>query len=891
MSEVTIKQLAKVLGTSADKLLAQLAEAGMKFSGPDQAVSKQEKMKLLDFLRQNHGKGGEPGAEKDGDETPRRITLRRRKVSELKVGGSGRRATAKTVNVEVRGKRTYVKRSDITEEEETVSEREEALRKLEESRQRTADEEAERERQKQRREDARNELEREAEQAKRERAAAQAQAEAEVEAAVAEEKAVEQAESEPEAEVKAKAKVATPEPVAKPEKPKEPASPADLEAAETEDSKRGARKVRESVTHKQKSDRGRSDRSDSRRQLHLSDADRARRSSRKRSRPSRSGQSAHGGGPHGFSRPVAPQVREVAIGETIVVSDLAQKMAVKGSDVVKVMFNMGVMATINQSIDHDTAALVVEEMGHTPVIAEEKGAESILMARQQNGVEGATTRPPVVTIMGHVDHGKTSLLDTIRRTKVASGEAGGITQHIGAYHVQTSKGGITFLDTPGHAAFTSMRARGAKSTDIVVLIVAADDGVMPQTVEAINHAKAAKVPIIVAVNKMDKPDANPDNVKQGLAQHDVLTEDWGGDVQFVPISAKTGDGIDDLLDAISLQAEVLELKARTDGHANGLVIEARLDKGRGPVASVLVQQGSLRRGDFIVCGVEYGRVRALFDENGEQVDAAGPSIPVEVLGLSGVPRAGDEFVAVADERLAKDVAEERHQKRRDKRLVSKTNRLEDIMEQMGKDDNQQHLNIVIKADVQGSAEALRESLTDISNENIKISVITSGVGGITESDATLAAASNALIIGFNVRADASARKVIEAGGLDLRYFSIIYDVIDQVRQVATGLLGNEIREDIIGTAEVREVFRSSRFGSVAGCMVLEGVVRRNKPIRVLRDDTVIFEGELESLRRIKDNVDEVRSGTECGIGVKQYDDINPGDRIECFERVEVARTL
>ncbi len=893
MSEVTIKKLAKVLGTTADKLLAQLAEAGMKFSGPDQAVSNQEKMKLLDFLRQNHGKG-EPGADKDGAETSRRITLRRRQVSELKVGGTGRRATAKTVNVEVRGKRTYVKRSDITEEEETVSEREEALRKLEESRQRTAAEEAERERQKQRREDARNEVEREAEQAKRERAEAQAQAEAEVEAAAAvvEEKAVEQAAPEPEPEVKVKVKVAAPEPVAKPEKPKAPTSPADLEAAETEDSKRGARKVRESVTHKQKSERGRSDRTGGRRELHLSDADRARRSSRKRSRPSRSGQSAHGGGAHGFSRPVAPQVREVAIGETIVVSDLAQKMAVKGSDVVKVMFNMGVMATINQSIDHDTAALVVEEMGHTPVVAEEKGAESVLLARQQTGDEGdTTTRPPVVTIMGHVDHGKTSLLDTIRRTKVASGEAGGITQHIGAYHVQTSKGGITFLDTPGHAAFTSMRARGAQSTDIVVLIVAADDGVMPQTVEAINHAKAAKVPIIVAVNKMDKPEANPDNVKQGLAQHEVLTEDWGGDVQFVPISAKTGDGIDDLLDAISLQAEVLELKARTDGHANGLVIEARLDKGRGPVASVLVQQGSLRRGDFIVCGVEYGRVRALFDENGEQADAAGPSIPVEVLGLSGVPRAGDEFVAVADERLAKDVAAERHQKRRDKRLISKTNRLEDIMERMGKSDDQQHLNIVIKADVQGSAEALRESLTDISNENIKISVITAGVGGITESDATLAAASNALVIGFNVRADASARKVIEAGGVDLRYFSIIYDVIDQVRQVATGLLGNEIREDIIGTAEVREVFRSSRFGSVAGCMVIEGVVRRNKPIRVLRDDTVIFEGELESLRRIKDNVDEVRSGTECGIGVKQYDDINPGDRIECFERVEVARTL
>ncbi|MGA7296916.1 MAG: translation initiation factor IF-2, partial [Rhodanobacteraceae bacterium] len=671
-----------------------------------------------------------------------------------------------------------------------------------------------------------------------------------------------------------------------------PVSPADLEAAASETGKRGARKVREKTSHKQKSDGGRGDRDGGRRQLHLSDADRARRSSRKRSRPTRSGQSTHGSGPHGFSRPVGPQVREVPIGETIVVSDLAQKMAVKGADVVKAMFKMGVMATINQSIDHDTAALVVEEMGHKPVVAEEKGAESTLLAQQQSGDAGEmSSRPPVVTIMGHVDHGKTSLLDTIRRTKVASGEAGGITQHIGAYHVETGKGVITFLDTPGHAAFTSMRARGAKSTDIVVLIVAADDGVMPQTVEAINHAKAAKVPIIVAVNKMDKPEANPDNVKQGLAQHEVIPEDWGGEVQFVPVSAKTGDGIDDLLDAVSLQAELLELKAQASGRASGLVIESRLDKGRGPVATVLVQQGRLGRGDFIVCGVEYGRVRALFDENGEAVDAAGPSIPVEVLGLSGVPEAGDEFVVVADERLAKDVAAERNQKRRETRLTSKTNRLEDIMEQMGKGDDQQNLNIVIKADVQGSAEALRDALTDISNENIKISVITAGVGGITESDATLAAASDALIIGFNVRADASARKVIETGGLDLRYFSIIYDVIDQVRQVATGLLGNEIREDIIGTAEVREVFRSSRFGAVAGCMVVEGVVKRNKPIRVLRDDTVIFEGELESLRRVKDNVDEVRSGTECGIGVKQYNDIKEGDRIECFERVEVARTL
>ncbi|MBS0430892.1 MAG: translation initiation factor IF-2, partial [Proteobacteria bacterium] len=624
-------------------------------------------------------------------------------------------------------------------------------------------------------------------------------------------------------------------------------------------------------------------------ELHLSDEGHARRGAvkkkpRKQVEPARGGAAAHA-----FSKPVAPMVREVPVGESILVSDLAQKMAVKGADVVKALFKMGVMATINQVIDHDTAVLVVEELGHTAVKAEEKTAETTLAKVEVQGEK--TPRPPVVTIMGHVDHGKTSLLDTIRRTKVAAGEAGGITQHIGAYHVETPKGVITFLDTPGHAAFTSMRARGAQSTDIVVLVVAADDGVMPQTVEAVQHARAAHVPLIVAVNKMDKPDANPDNVRNGLMQHEVVPEDLGGDTQFVPVSAKTGQGVDALLEAISLQAEVMELAAVGEGRASGVVIESSLDKGRGPVATVLVQAGRLKRGDYVVCGVEYGRVRALFDENGKQVDGAGPSIPVQMLGLSGVPEAGDEFVVVADERLAKDVVSEREAKRRDQRLVTRTNSLEDVMAQMGKGEGQQTLNLVIKADVQGSAEALRQSLTEISNDLIKVNVIASGVGGITESDATLAAASKALIIGFNVRADASARKVIEANGLDLRYFSIIYDVIDQVKQVASGLLGVEVREDILGLAEVRDVFRSSKFGAIAGCMVVEGVVKRHKPIRVLRDNVVVFEGELESLRHFKENVDEVRNGTECGIGVKQYNDVRPGDKIECFERVEVARTL
>ncbi|MBH2009744.1 MAG: translation initiation factor IF-2, partial [Xanthomonadaceae bacterium] len=561
-------------------------------------------------------------------------------------------------------------------------------------------------------------------------------------------------------------------------------------------------------------------------------------------------------------------------------------------EVVKALFKMGVMATITQTIDHDTAALVTEELGHKAVHADAGDAESELLAHTEEVQGDKAPRPPVVTIMGHVDHGKTSLLDYIRRTKVATGEAGGITQHIGAYHVTTPKGVISFLDTPGHAAFTHMRQRGAKLTDIVILVVAADDGVMPQTVEAIQHAKAAKVPLIVAINKIDKSDADPSRVKNDLLAHDVVAEDFGGDVQMVELSAKTGLGVDDLLDAVSLQAEVLDLQAVPEGRATGVVIESALDKGRGPVATVLVQQGSLAKGDYLVCGIQYGRVRALFDETGTQVQAAGPSIPVQILGLSGVPEAGDDFVVVADERLAKDVAQQRDTKRREMRLVASAgNRMEDIMAQMGEGAAQLSLNLVVKADVHGTMQALREALTGLSNEQIRINVIGSGVGGITESDAQLAMTSKATVIGFNVRADASARKVIEGNGVDLRYFSIIYDVIDQVKQIASGVLGKEIREEIIGIAEVRDVFRSSKFGAVAGCMVVEGVVKKSKPIRVLRDSVVVFEGELESLRRFKENVDEVRVNTECGIGVKAYNDVKPGDQIECFERIEVQRTL
>jgi translation initiation factor IF-2 len=630
-------------------------------------------------------------------------------------------------------------------------------------------------------------------------------------------------------------------------------------------------------------------------QLHLSASERARRTTSVRGKPKprrQSEQARSGGGAHGFSRPTAPIVREVAVGDAITVADLAQKLALKGGDVVKALFKMGVMATITQTIDHDTAALVVEELGHTVVHADADDVENVLLAHVEDGQADRQPRPPVVTIMGHVDHGKTSLLDFIRRTKVASGEAGGITQHIGAYHVETSKGVISFLDTPGHAAFSQMRARGAKLTDIVVLVVAADDGVMPQTIEAVQHAKAAGVPLIIAINKIDKSDADPLRVKNELLSQNVVAEDFGGDTQMVELSAKTGQGVDDLLDALLLQAEVLELRATREGRASGVVIESSLDKGRGPVATVLVQQGTLSKGDYLVCGVQYGRVRALFDETGKQVPSAGPSIPVQVLGLSGVPDAGDDFVVVEDERLAKDVAQQRDAKRRETRLVGQAgNRMEDIMAQMGAAEAQLSLPLIIKADVQGSVQALREALTGLSNEQIRISVIGSGVGGITESDAQLAATSKATIIGFNVRADASARRVIDNSGVDLRYFSIIYDVIDQVKQVASGILGVEIREEIIGNAEVRDVFRSSKFGAVAGCMVVEGVVKRHKPIRVLRDSVVVFEGELESLRRFKENVDEVRNGNECGIGVKAYNDVKPGDQIECFERIEVQRTL
>lgn len=592
-----------------------------------------------------------------------------------------------------------------------------------------------------------------------------------------------------------------------------------------------------------------------------------------------------------FTKPAQVVKSDVVIGETITVAELANKMAVKATEIIKMMMKMGEMVTINQVIDQETAQLVAEELGHKVILRNENELEEAVLGDRDVNAE-KVTRAPVVTIMGHVDHGKTSLLDYIRKAKVAAGEAGGITQHIGAYHVEMDDGKmITFLDTPGHAAFTSMRARGAKATDIVVLVVAADDGVMPQTIEAIQHAKAAGAPLVVAVNKIDKPEANLDRVEQELLQHDVISEKFGGDVQFVPVSAKKGTGVDDLLDAILLQSEVLELTAVKDGMASGVVIESYLDKGRGPVATILVQSGTLRKGDIVLCGFEYGRVRAMRDENGKEVDEAGPSIPVELLGLSGVPAAGDEATVVRDEKKAREVALYRQGKFREVKLARQQKaKLENMFSNMSEGDVAE-LNVIVKADVQGSVEAIVQALNELSTNEVKVKVVGSGVGGITETDATLATASNAIIVGFNVRADATARRVIESENIDLRYYSIIYELLNEIKAAMSGMLEPEFKQEIIGLAEVRDVFRHPKFGAIAGCMVTEGVVKRNNPIRVLRDNVVIFEGELESLRRFKDDVSEVRNGTECGIGVKNYNDVKVGDQIEVFEVVEVKRSI
>jgi translation initiation factor IF-2 len=852
MAEVTVSQFAEVLKVPVDRLLVQLDQAGIKVSGPEARISDDAKLELLTHLRRSHGSD-----EADGDAAPRKITLKRKTQSELKLASTQGRA--RTVNVEVRRKRTYIKR-DVLEEQARAQQDELDSRKKEAADAARAEtERAESERRERERLEAENRRRVEEEETRRR---AQEDARRVAEQRSRDDEARRTREREEHERRGGDRERAVPAPAAAPERARPVAVAAPAPVADDKATRYG------------------------RQELHVTGdvSSRYKKKRRAKSRPV----SAGAGGEHAFEMPTAPVVREVGIGETVTVAELAQKMAVKATEVIKVLMNMGVMATINQPIDQDTAVLVVEEMGHTPKMLKENQIEVDLQGGQAEAE--LEPRPPVVTVMGHVDHGKTSLLDYIRRTKVAAGEAGGITQHIGAYHVETPKGLITFLDTPGHAAFTAMRARGAKATDVVVLVVAADDGVMPQTIEAIQHARAAGVPIVVAVNKIDKSDADQDKVRTELSKHEVISEEWGGQNIFVPVSARTGQGVDQLLDSILLQSEVLELRAPRSGLASGVVIESSIEKGRGAVATVLVKRGTLRMGDPIIAGSEFGRVRAMFDENGKPVHEAPPSMPVVVLGLSAAPNAGDELLVVESERKAREVALYRQGKFRDVKLARTSTRAEDVFSQMG-EAKAGIVAVLIKADVQGSAEALREALGKLSTDEVQVKVIASGLGGITVSDVQLAAASRALIIGFNVRADAGAREAVKETGVEVRYYSIIYEAIDDVKQMMSGMLQPEIKEQIVGVAQVREVFRSSKFGVVAGCLVTEGFVRRNNPIRVLRDNVVIFEGALESLRRFKDDASEVRAGTECGIGVKNYQDVRVNDQIECFSRVEVARTL
>jgi translation initiation factor IF-2 len=918
MSEVTVKQLASMVGIPVGRLLSQLNDAGIEVANENAPVSEKEKMQLLAFLRRSHGKDQETPSES----APSRITLKRKTVSELRqpinttrtTGGvrsaAAARASgaAKTVSVEVRRKRTYIKRRDVPEDEQALQDAQaarevldqheavvdkpseevvaaepqatvvvdpaEEKRLLEEETKRKAEEEAARKAaqeaaQKKALEDAMRQAEMEA----------RAQAEQQTRQIAEEEIARRIAEQNQQLAAKEK-----PKPAAAPPSPVGGKPPAEKERSGRKGGRKDGKYARDDS-----SERGGRER----KELHVAAEKKGRRRKKagRAAGVSRHSSQARPDAQHAFQRPTAPVVKEIEIPDTISVAELAQKMSVKAAEVIKTLMKQGVMVTINQPLDRDTAMIIVEEMGHKAVEQEKKDIEKQILDQVTVEKGEGDPRAPVVTIMGHVDHGKTSLLDYIRATRVAAGEAGGITQHIGAYHVETDHGMISFLDTPGHAAFSAMRARGAQATDIVILVVAADDGVMPQTVEAVQHSRAAGVPIVVAVNKMDKPDANPDRVMQELSQQEVIPEDWGGDTMFVPVSAKTGEGVESLLEAILLQAEVLELRAVIDGPARGTIVESSLDKGRGAVATVLVQSGTLHRGDMIVSGAEFGRVRAMFDENGRSVKEAGPSIPVQVLGLSNAPNAGDDVLAVADEKHARELAALRHERERDTKLAAqKAAKLENLFAGM-KDGNVKTVNLIVKADVQGSAEALRESLTKVSTDEVKVVIVASGVGGINESDATLALTSGASIIGFNVRADAGARRVIDEKDLDLRYYSIIYEVIDDVKKALSGLLEPEVREEIIGLAQVRDVFRSSKFGSIAGSMVLEGVIKRNSPIRVLRDNVVIYEGALESLRRFKEDVLEVKAGIECGIGVKNYNDVKSGDQIEVFERTVVAREL
>lgn len=856
MSEVTVKQLAQVVGIPVDRLLTQLNDAGLSFQNETQTINEEQKHLLLNHLKQNGATAKKA--------SPERITLKRKSVSQVKVGNNAQKP--KTVSVEVRKKRTYVKQNTGPTQQEIEEQQllqQEKEREAEELARKQEEERAEIDRRREEEEQARQKQHEEEKQKEQE---AQKASEAE------EAKKTELVAKENEQPAKAEAKKVESAVM----------DNADVEAAVASEEKKSSKKHKKHVIKPESKEQGYSKKSKHGKKK--KDKGRRNKSETQLAAEAELKQ-------HAFEKPTAPVIHTVLVPETITVADLAQRMSVKAAEVIKVMMGLGAMATINQVIDQDTATLVVEEMGHNVSLVSDDSIEEGLQEEYAVSEGEEITRAPVVTIMGHVDHGKTSLLDYIRATRVAAGEAGGITQHIGAYHVSTDKGAVTFLDTPGHAAFTAMRARGANATDIVILIVAADDGVKPQTIEAVQHAKAAEVPMIVAVNKMDKPEADPDRVKNELSNYNVISEEWGGDTMFVNVSAKTGDGIDQLLDAVLLQSEVLELTAKENIPGKGVVVESRLDKGRGPVATILVQNGTLKKGDILLAGLEYGRIRALISDSGNSVDSAGPAIPVEVQGLSGVPRAGDEVIVCANEKKAREVALFRQGKFRDIKLSRKQkSSLEGVFDTLG-ESGASTLNLVVKADVQGSVEAITDALTKMSTDEVAVEVVGSGVGGITESDVQLAVASSAVMIGFNVRADAGAKRLAQTENISIHYYSVIYDVVDQVKKALTGMLAPEFKEQIVGIAQVRDVFRSPKLGAIAGCMVIEGSIKRNNPIRVLRDNVVIYEGTLESLRRFKDDVVEVRQGFECGIGVKNYNDVREGDQIEVFETIEVKREL
>ncbi len=858
MAQTNVAQFAKELGVPSGKLLEQLQAAGInKKLMEETPLTEQDKTQLLEYLRRMHGT----------QESKTKITLTRRQTSEIKK--SDATGKARTIQVEVRKKRVFVKRETpqageaevpagpSVDAEQAALREEEARKQAELSSRQAAEAAAKADREKKRKAPD--------EPAAAPETAAAAPAEAPQAAAPA---APAAAPVEAKAEAKAPAGGTTlHKPAAK------PAEPGDKKVAKKPGGREGFRdEAAKKRGIKTRGDEGGAGGWHGRKDRHAR------------------GRSGDGSGQHAFSLPTEPVVHEVLIPETITVANLAQKMSVKAAEVIKTLMKMGTMVTINQVLDQDTAMIVVEDMGHLAKRAKLDDPESFLTETPESSAP-LEPRAPVVTVMGHVDHGKTSLLDYIRRTRVASGEAGGITQHIGAYHVETPRGVVTFLDTPGHEAFTAMRARGARVTDLVVLVVAADDGVMPQTIEAVHHAKAAKVPLVVAVNKIDKPEAQPERIRQELVAHEVVPEDWGGDTMFVDVSAKTGNGIDTLLESVLLQAEVLELKAAKETPAKGIVIESRLDKGRGPVATVLVQSGTLRRGDVVLAGAVFGRVRAMLDENGHAVPQAGPSIPVEIQGLSDVPAAGEEVIVLGDERKAREIALFRQGKFRDVKLAKQqAAKLEGMFDQMAAGESKT-LSLIIKADVQGSVEALAHALQKLSTEEVKVNVVHSGVGAITESDINLALASNAVVVGFNTRADATAKKLIGAHGVDVRYYNVIYDAVDEVKAAMSGMLAPERKESVTGLVEIRQVFHISKVGTVAGCYVLEGVVKRASQVRVLRDNIVIHTGELDSLKRFKDDVREVKAGFECGLSVKSFSDLKVGDQLEVFEVVEVARSL